>query len=111
VGLLAGMNDQAEAARTSDGRDINRHNYSIQEIDREVQRPIVRNILKLIRFRNSHPAFNGAFYLDHCSDHEISLMWRVENTAARLYINLNTSAIEIRYDDELTNQEKILSFA
>jgi len=111
VGLLAGMNDQAEAARTSDGRDINRHNYSIQEIDREVQRPIVRNILKLIRFRNSHPAFNGAFHLDHCSDHEISLMWRVENTAARLYINLDTSAIEIRYDDELTNQEKILSFA
>ena len=48
VGLLAGKNDDVDAARRGDGREINRHNYSIREIDQEVQRPIVRNIIKLI---------------------------------------------------------------
>jgi sucrose phosphorylase len=110
VGLLAGKNDESGVINTVDGREINRHNYSIQEIEIEMQRPVVRNLLKLIRFRNSHPAFSGAFYLHNCSGHEISLKWDYENNYARLYVDLNTSTIEIKYNDGITNQEKILSF-
>ena len=95
---------------TVDGREINRHNYSIQEIEIEVQRPVVRNLLKLIRFRNSHPAFKGYFYLNNCSDHEISLEWGYENNYARLYVDLNSSTIEIKYNDGFSNQEKNLTF-
>ena len=75
VGLLAGKNDDVDASRTTDGREINRHNYSIREIDQEAQRPVVRNLIKLIRFRNSNPAFNGNFSLYSCSDNEISIGW------------------------------------
>jgi sucrose phosphorylase len=110
VGLLAGKNDVDEAANTLDGREINRHNYSIQEIDHEIQRPIVRNIVKLIQFRNSHPAFNGTIFLEDSSDHEISIGWNAENNYARLYIDLNTNTIEIKHNEGLSNQEKILAF-
>ena len=109
VGLLAGKNDKVEAARSGDGREINRHNYSVREIDREVQRPIVRNIIKLIHFRNSHPAFNGKFELNSCSDHEISLGWDNINNYARLYIDLLTNTFEIKYNDGLSDSEKVLS--
>jgi sucrose phosphorylase len=59
VGMLAGKNDIELVEATQNGRDINRHSYTVEEIAREVQRPIVRKILKLLRFRNEFPAFTG----------------------------------------------------
>lgn len=61
VGLLAGSNDMELLARTGVGRDINRHYYSQEEILRNLQRPLVRQLLDLIRLRNRHPAFGGEF--------------------------------------------------
>jgi len=109
VGLLAGENDKVVAAGSGDGREINRHNYSIREIDQEVQRPVVRNLIKLIQFRNSHPAFYGNFELNGCSDHEISLGWDNINNFARLYIDLQTNSFEIKYSDGLSGKEHVLS--
>ncbi len=109
VGLLAGKNDKVEAARSRDSREINRHNYSVREIDREVQRPIVRNIIRLIQFRNSHPAFDGNFTLNNCSDHEISLGWDYINSYARLNIDLLANTFEIKYNDGLSDKEEVLS--
>jgi sucrose phosphorylase len=111
VGLLAGKNDQAIGTKTIDGREINRHNYSIEEIDREIQRPVIRNLIELIRFRNTHPAFNGNFSLYACSDHEISLGWEHQNDYARLYIDLQTKTLEIKYNDGLATNEKGLSLS
>jgi sucrose phosphorylase len=109
VGLLAGKNDEVDTTRTIDGREINRHNYSIQEIDQEVERPVVRNIIKLIRFRNSNPAFNGTFYLNNSSDHEISLGWNDKSYFAMLNIDLLTDKFEIKYNDSFSGKEKVLS--
>jgi sucrose phosphorylase len=61
VGLLAGSNDLELLARTGVGRDINRHHYTREEIDRDLARPVVRALLDLIRLRNTHPAFGGTF--------------------------------------------------
>ena len=61
VGLLAGANDMELLRRTREGRDINRHYYTGDEIDSEIQRPVVRALFDLIRFRNTHPAFAGEF--------------------------------------------------
>jgi sucrose phosphorylase len=109
VGLLAGENDTVETARSADGREINRHNYSIQEIDQAVQQPIVKDIIKLIQLRNSHPAFNGNFSLNSCSDHEISLSWDNMNSYARLNIDLQTSTSEIKFSEGFSGKEKLLS--
>jgi sucrose phosphorylase len=59
VGLLAGKNDIELVESTKNGRDINRHSYTVEEITREVERPVVQKILKLMRFRNEFPAFAG----------------------------------------------------
>lgn len=41
VGLLAGENDIELLESTKEGRNINRHYYDLEEIEREVQRPVV----------------------------------------------------------------------
>jgi sucrose phosphorylase len=110
VGLLAGENDTVEAAGCGDGKEINRHNYSVQEIDQEVQRPIVKDLLNLIQFRNSHPAFNGDFTLNTCSDHKISLAWNNMDRYARLNIDLQTGTFAITYNEGSSNEEKALAF-
>lgn len=58
VGLLAGENDIALMESTKQGRDINRHYYTAEEIEREVTRPVVRRLFELMRLRNEHPAFD-----------------------------------------------------
>jgi sucrose phosphorylase len=59
VGLLAGRNDIGLVEKTRHGRDINRHSYTLGEIEREIERPVVQKVLKLMRFRNEFPAFDG----------------------------------------------------
>jgi sucrose phosphorylase len=88
VGLLAGANDIELLRRTKEGRDINRHYYTGDEIQSEIQRPVVRSLFDLIRFRNTHPAFAGDFNLLHSSDREITIEWRSNAHWARLNVDL-----------------------
>ncbi len=57
VGLLAGENDIELMERTKNGRDINRHYYSAEDIDKEQDREVVRRLKELMELRNSHAAF------------------------------------------------------
>ena len=59
VGALAGANDIERLEATKQGRDINRHAYTLSEIAAETQRPVVQKLLELMRLRNTHPAFDG----------------------------------------------------
>jgi len=75
MGLLAGENDMALLAKSGVGRDINRHYYSVEEIDQALQRPVVQSLFELIRFRNHHPAFNGSFSVLETRDSGITMRW------------------------------------
>jgi sucrose phosphorylase len=75
VGLLAGENDTTLLAQSGVGRDINRHYYTRDEIDRAIRRPVVQSLFELIRFRNQHPAFNGSFSMPETPDSRIALRW------------------------------------
>lgn len=57
VGLLAGENDIELMERTKNGRDINRHYYSAEDIDKEQDREVVRKLKELMELRNFHAAF------------------------------------------------------
>lgn len=59
VGLLAGSNDMDLLARSGVGRDVNRHHFTSAEIDAAMARPVVAALLRHIRFRNTHLAFEG----------------------------------------------------
>lgn len=75
VGLLAGQNDMNLLAKNGIGRDINRHYYTLDEINQEIRRPVVQSLFELIRFRNQHPAFHGAFSMPEAPASTIRLRW------------------------------------
>ena len=58
VGLLAGSNDLKLLEETKEGRNINRHYYTKAEVAKEVQRPVVANLLQLLTWRNQFAAFD-----------------------------------------------------
>lgn len=95
VGLLAGENDMVLLAKSGVGRDINRHYYSVEEIDEALQRPVVQSLLELIRFRNHHPAFNGSFNLLETRDSEITMRWDNGVEWAILEVDFTSSSYSI----------------
>ncbi len=108
VGLLAGKNDEAASAQTGEGREINRHNFTLEEIEEEVKKPVVGKLIKLIQLRNTHPAFNGTFKVNQTDDHEISLSWTHQNDYATLYVDLRNGCSKITCSEPPTNREVLL---
>jgi sucrose phosphorylase len=100
VGLLAGENDTENVKLTGEGREINRHNYSMAEIDQAVQKQVVQRLLKLIRFRNKYPAFDGEFEVIDAPDNEIRLEWKKNENICTLLLNLSTFTSEIKFRGE-----------
>jgi sucrose phosphorylase len=90
VGLLAGANDMELLARTQVGRDINRHYYSQDEIAAALERPVVSDLLELIRLRNTHPAFQGSFTLQPSTAETVEMCWKHGSAFARLLVDLCT---------------------
>jgi sucrose phosphorylase len=100
VGLLAGANDMALLGRTQVGRDINRRRYARAEIDQELQRPVVKALLRLIRLRNEHPAFGGRFSVLTSAAHELRLAWHAGATEALLQADLAQGTGTIRHTQD-----------
>ena len=100
VGLLAGENDIEGVKKSGEGREINRHNFSILEIEKSLQKEVVQRLLKLIRFRNEYNAFQGTFKVLDSADDEIYLMWENMDKYCKLFIDLKTNKSLIDYLDE-----------
>lgn len=98
AGLLAGENDYAAVEGTGEGRAINRPDYSRAEIDRALQKPVVQRLLRLIRFRNDHPATGPLRVLDS-GDGALCLAWHSDSTACTLDVSLDTPAATLRTED------------
>jgi sucrose phosphorylase len=96
VGLLAGSNDQSAAERTGDGRDVNRDNYSMEEVEREVQRPVVQRLMKLIRLRNECAAFDGQFRVEDSDDSILALSWEKDRSKCRLRVDFERNEARIQ---------------
>jgi sucrose phosphorylase len=100
VGLMAGENDQGNADISGDGRDINRHNFTLEEIAQSLKKEVVQRLLKLIRFRNDYPAFDGEFTVIPSEEGEINLSWQNMDSHCSLHIDLQTYQVEINYLNE-----------
>jgi sucrose phosphorylase len=99
VGLLAGENDMELLARTGVGRDINRHHYSMQEIQRATHKPVVQDLFDLIRLRNTHPAFAGDFACMLEGNEGMALSWRHGASWVRLRTDVRSRALRIDADE------------
>ena len=100
MGLLAGENDTEAVQRTGEGREINRHNYSREEIDARVRTGAVQRLVRLIRFRNEYPAFNGVFQVMDSEEGVVRLRWQKDRAVCTLTADLRTGRSEIEYADE-----------
>jgi sucrose phosphorylase len=103
VGLLAGKNEESEVARTGEGRAINRRNYTVDEIEQEIQRPIVKRLSKLIRFRNEYDAFNGTFQVSESEDSLLQISWQKGAKKCLLTVDLEENKTTIQYQDDNGN--------
>ncbi|MFX0560758.1 sucrose phosphorylase [Tepidibacillus infernus] len=100
VGLLAGENDMEGVKKSGEGREINRHNFSLDEIEHSLNKKVVQRLLQLIRFRNEYDAFNGEFKVLDSAQDEIRLSWQKEEKRCTLHIDLKTNKSVIEYVDE-----------
>ena len=99
VGLLAGENDIELLEATKEGRNINRHYYTLEEIENEVERPVVKQLLSLLRFRNTSRAFDleGKIEISTPDKSTIEIVRTSadQQTKARLVANLATKEFTI----------------
>ena len=97
VGLLAGENTPERIEETGDGREINRHNYTVEEIEQSLEKRVVKRLLKLIKFRNEYEAFDGDFHVLESADDEVKLAWENGATKCTLSIDLQGNKTVIHY--------------
>jgi sucrose phosphorylase len=95
VGLLAGANDLAAVERTGDGRAINRHDYTLAEIEAAIERPVVRRILELVRLRATHPAFGGRLEVVTPKPAAMRMTWRNGAASCSLEVDLASGKSEV----------------
>lgn len=96
VGLLAGVNDIELMEKTKNGRDINRHYYTAEEVAREQERPVVEKLKELMIFRNTHPAFSldGTIAVETKED-KLSITRKYGSDTVTLNADLTTYRFEI----------------
>jgi len=100
MGLLAGKNDLKLLEETKVGRNINRHYYSVEEIDQEVKRPVVEKLIRIMEFRNSHPAFDGSFAMENCKNHKLIIVRSNGVESAVLEADFRTKQFVIIYTED-----------
>lgn len=108
VGLLAGKNDIEFLEKTKVGRNINRHYYSKEEIEREIERPMLQKMYAIMRFRNSYPAFGGDVSVDDAgSANRLIIRWSKGEYAAQLLADLKTCRFRITFTGENGTKEEL----
>jgi sucrose phosphorylase len=100
VGFLAAPNNLELLERSGVGRDINRHYFDRSDIVANLQRPVVNDLVELIRFRNAHPAFAGTFAMLETEVSALVLRWDNGEAFAELTVNLATAVYDLSYSSE-----------
>ncbi len=109
VGLFAGSNDIELLESTKQGRNINRHYYTLDEIAEEVKRPVVKQLFQLMTFRNRYPAFDGAMTINkQLEEHLLEIQWTKEDSSTILHADLKEHRFDIKYVDTVTKKWTVL---
>ena len=89
------LNDSDAVARSGEGRSINRHNFTTDEVEACLGRPVVRRIIDLMRLRNAHPAFDGRLAVESENSH-LGLTWTHQTEVLRLDVDVADGRFAIR---------------
>jgi sucrose phosphorylase len=74
VGLFNGMDDKELFAKTAQGRDTNRHNYTPAEIEQALKGEVTQAIIAMARIRRSS-AFEGNFSWQVLGSDRLAMSW------------------------------------
>lgn len=97
VGLLGGVDDTELFARTGQGRDVNRHRYTTDEVRRALDSEVTRGQLALAQLRR-HPVFDGSFSWEVPDAASLVLRWRDERHLAELRVRFDDPEFEVTLD-------------
>jgi sucrose phosphorylase len=114
VGLLNGMDDRALFEKSAQGRDVNRHNYTVAELEEALKQPVTRAIIALARLRK-HNAFNGEFTYAQTGHDSMTLAWVYGEESVRLHfitaVDAPSFVIEVASGTEVETFNSVESFA
>lgn len=97
VGLLGGADDTELFSRTGQGRDVNRHRYTADEVRRALDTDVTRGQLALARLRR-HAVFGGTFSWEAPDDASLVLRWSRERHLAELRVRFDDSDFQVTLD-------------
>lgn len=101
--LFAGRNDLAavQGAGAAGHKEINRTNLSRAQAEEALQRPVVRDQLTLLRFRNTCPAFgfDAQMEITQPKSNMLCIRWIHQGCSAFLTANLSTFAFTVSSTD------------
>lgn len=95
VGLLAGENDAELLEATGVGRDVNRHHYTPEDVERALRRQPVQDVLTAARLRRTHRAFRGeaVWQFDGTT---ATARWTEADAVALLAFDVSDASYEVR---------------
>lgn len=101
--LFAGKNDYEAVKMAGPGghKEINRTNLTTAQICSGLSKPIVKQQLELLRFRNSCPAFSEESRIKVSSEgSQICFVWEHQGCTAQLKANLQDCSYVIEFCDQ-----------
>jgi sucrose phosphorylase len=109
--LFAGTNDYAAAkrGRTAGHKEINRTTLSLADIEHGLKRDIVRDQIKLIRLRNTSPAFRGSIEVHDSDKSGLHISWKHPEATATLNADLSGHGFTVTHDDG-SGEQVLMSF-
>lgn len=110
AGLYGLPNDVQLLQQTGVGRDINRPYLSAQQRLQALQTPVVKQLIKLIKLRNQHPAFGGYFSAETSKDMDLHLHWCLDELSISLEVSNNFTEARI-YEHQGAIRQTVLEIS
>ena len=100
--LFAGKNNYAAAdsAGTAGHKEINRTTLTLGDIEQGLEQSIVQDQLRLMRLRNTSPAFAGELEIEDTEAHRIHVTWKTPTCSARLKADLRDFSFSVEHKSE-----------
>lgn len=99
--LFAGENDLAAVEKAGPGghKEINRTNLSLAEVGKALEKPVVTEQLRLLRLRNTHPAFFDGNFSAESEGTKLTMSWEKDGKSISLKADLKEKTYEINILD------------
>jgi len=110
--LFAGKNDYAAADKggMTGHKEINRTTLTNSDIEKGLKQTVVRDQLRLMRLRNTSPAFEGELTVTSSDEQRLHLTWKHQGCVAMLNADLRDCSFSITHRENARDENVIRHF-